>query len=97
VDGTTQRLWTSDLPLGVMPDEHWSRHTVMLDPGDMLVTFSDGVLDLYDGSLAAVDEVAALARASTSPQDLVDTIERLARSAAATDDVTILVLRRDQE
>jgi hypothetical protein len=96
-DGTTQRLWTSDFPLGVMPDEHWSRHTVMLDPGDMLVTFSDGVLDLYDGTLNAIDEVGALARASTSPQNLVDTVEKLAKSAAATDDVTILVLRRDPE
>jgi aspartate aminotransferase-like enzyme len=53
------------------------------------------VLDLYDGTLAAVDEVAAIARASGSARELVDAIASVARIKQNPDDVTIVALRRD--
>ncbi len=64
-------------------------------PGDMIVSFSDGVLDLYDGTLSAIDEIGRLAVASTSAKEIVDAVRDRAKGSANPDDVTILAVRRD--
>jgi len=94
-DGTAERLTSLDLPLGVIADADWARLEMVLERGETIVSFSDGVLDLYDGTLAAVDEVAAIARASGSARELVDAIASVARIKQNPDDVTIVALRRD--
>ncbi|OUE30545.1 Phosphoserine phosphatase RsbU [Clavibacter michiganensis] len=93
-DGTHERLESADLPVGV-PGGGWGAHELALGPGDLIVTFSDGVLDLFDGTLRAVDHVAELARASSSADELVERITGLAAEQANPDDVTVLVLRRE--
>ena len=94
-DGTSSRLESTDLPVGVPGAAGWSSHEVVLGPGDLIVTFSDGVLDLYDGTLRAVERVAELARASASADELVERIAALAGGQANADDVTVVVLRRE--
>jgi len=94
-DGTHERLESADLPVGVPGAAGWTTHELHLDPGDLIVTFSDGVLDLYDGTLGAVDRVAELARASASADELVERITGLASRQANPDDVTVLVVRRE--
>jgi sigma-B regulation protein RsbU (phosphoserine phosphatase) len=63
----------------------------------MIVSFSDGVLDLYDGTLAAIDEIARLARGARSAKDMVDAVRKRASRRANPDDVTILAVRRNRE
>jgi serine phosphatase RsbU (regulator of sigma subunit) len=75
-------------------ETHWREHRVTLSPGDTLVSVSDGVLDLYDGTLSALTEVEELVRRSTSAQQIVDSLLELAGSIAP-DDVTVVVVRRD--
>ncbi|MBM7024594.1 PP2C family protein-serine/threonine phosphatase [Clavibacter zhangzhiyongii] len=94
-DGTHERLESTDLPVGVPGGDGWAAHEVALGPGDLIVTFSDGVLDLYDGTLRAVDRVAELARTAASAEDLVGRITARAEGQANPDDVTVLVLRRE--
>jgi len=94
-DGTHERLESTDLPVGVPGAAGWRTHEILLGPGDLIVTFSDGVLDLYDGTLRAVEQVAELARASASADELVGRITALAGGQANPDDVTVVVLRRD--
>ncbi len=94
-DGTHERLESTDLPVGVPGAAGWSAHEIALGPGDLIVTFSDGVLDLYDGTLRAVDRVAELARASASADELVRRITALAGGQANPADVTVVVLRRE--
>ena len=94
-DGTWERLSSKNLPVGLLPDTRWESFEIQLHPGDMIVSFSDGVLDLYDGTLAAVDEIGKLAVAATSAKDLVDSVHRRAQGTANPDDVTILAVRRD--
>lgn len=60
----------------------------------MIVSFSDGVLDLYDGTLTAIDEIALLATAATSATDIVNAVQKLAAQTHNPDDVTILAVRR---
>ena len=92
-DGEVKRLATTSLPLGLGLDESWREHTVTLQPGDSLVSVSDGVLDLFDGTLASLDQVEKIARSASSAQEIVDSLLLLA-SDGAPDDVTVVALRR---
>lgn len=91
--GGATRLATTSLPLGLGLDESWREHTVTLQPGDSLVSVSDGVLDLFDGTLASLQEVERIARSSSSAQEIVDSLLLLA-SDGAPDDVTVVAVRR---
>ena len=52
------------------------------------------MLDLFDGTLTALDNVAEIARGCSSAQEIVDAIiTRVGQNAD--DDVTVLVLRRN--
>ena len=93
-NGRSDRLSSLDLPLGALSEGGWVHNRATLHPGDMLVSFSDGVLDLFDGSLATVDEVATIARECSSAQAMVDALEHIARRDGAPDDVTVIAIRR---
>ncbi|MDN3935660.1 SpoIIE family protein phosphatase [Arthrobacter sp. YD4] len=95
-EGTWERLASENMPVGLLPDTRWESFETRLEPGDMIVSFSDGVLDLYDGTLAAVDEIGKLAVSAGSAKDLVDSVHRLARGTSNPDDVTILAVGRDR-
>lgn len=93
VDGSSERLTSTSLPLGIDGDADWTAESVYLGFGDVLVSVSDGVLDLFDGTLAALAAVETIMRESNSAQGAVDQLMSMA-SQAATDDVTVLVLGR---
>jgi serine phosphatase RsbU (regulator of sigma subunit) len=95
--GEAERPLTPGLPLGALAGEQWEEHVIRLDPGDTLLVFSDGLLDLYDGSLEALDDFVAMARAVEGVQDIVDHISALARRSTPPDDVTLVAIRRDAE
>ena len=92
-DGRTKRLTTTSLPVGASASETWREHRVTLEPGDRLISVSDGVLDLFDGTLASLDEVEQIVRRSDSSQQVVDSLLDLA-GRSAPDDVTLLVIGR---
>ena len=94
-DGTHQRMDSPDLPVGILPDPAWTRQRIELAPGDTLVCFSDGVLDLYDGTLAAIAEIATITHASTSAHAVAEAVAAIARQQQNDDDVTIMALRRE--
>lgn len=94
-DGSFVRLEGSGYPLGLSIGNDITPRSEQLDPGDMLISFSDGVLDMIDGSLDAVNVVVELARSTRSPQSLVDGVASLARGVTTPDDVTVVVVRRE--
>ncbi|MET1064782.1 MAG: SpoIIE family protein phosphatase [Arthrobacter sp.] len=96
-DGTWERLASRELPVGLLAEATWNSFEVHLNPGDMIVSFSDGVLDLYDGTLAAIGEVALLAAAAGSAKAAVDAVRRRAAGTANPDDVTVLAVRRNAQ
>jgi serine phosphatase RsbU (regulator of sigma subunit) len=83
------------LPIGVGIDESWTTHETRLDVGDVLVSFSDGVLDLFGGELDTVFHVAAIAREDPRPAAIVSTLIAFARSVDHDDDVTVIALARE--
>lgn len=93
-DGSTRRLASHGLPVGVDPTCTWSSDSLVLEPGQMLVCCSDGLLELMEEDDVEV-AVGALVGTGSSPRDLVTTVERRAGSSALADDVTVLAIRRD--
>lgn len=91
-----ERLEATGLPIGIVAAGEWTRGSATLEPGDRLVSFTDGVLDLFDGTLASLDEVAAIVRDASSPHAAVARFAELAASARsrASDDVTVVVVCR---
>jgi len=96
-DGGAERLSTPDLPIGLGLGLHdtWETRTTALRPGDLVVCFSDGVLDLFGGGLDSVEHVAALARLDPRPAAVVDALADLAHERGHDDDVTVVALRRE--
>ncbi|MHA7272924.1 PP2C family protein-serine/threonine phosphatase [Arthrobacter sp. TMT4-20] len=96
-DDSWERLSSKELPVGLLPDSTWNSFEIWLAPGDMIVSLSDGVLDLYDGTLAAIDEIAQLALTATSAKDIVEMVQKLALTTNNPDDVAVLAVRRTVE
>ncbi|BDZ44829.1 PP2C family protein-serine/threonine phosphatase [Naasia aerilata] len=94
-DGSTEIMPSLNLPLGVLPDQAWGTGTYRLAVGDLVLVFSDGVLDLFDGTLDSLHRAARMAvdRASTA-QAAVDNVTRLASRGRLADDVTVVAIRR---
>jgi FixJ family two-component response regulator len=99
-DGAVTRLSDVSLPFGLALEPSiqtgWPMHSITLAPDDTLVSASDGILDLYDGTLASLDRVADIARAASDAQALVDELLALAGDGAP-DDVTVVALRREPQ
>jgi hypothetical protein len=85
-----------DLPLGVFPQQEYRETRVTLGPGDIFLTFSDGVLDLHPDVEQNFED---LTRLLAGAADAGEVIERLsttpdAEGPVAGDDVTVVALRR---
>ncbi|MBM9474924.1 SpoIIE family protein phosphatase [Nakamurella flavida] len=93
-DGTTEHLATHALPLGIGDRPSWTSWTRRLAPGDSLVVFTEGLLGLYDGTLASLGHVETLVRGADRAHDVLDRVRALARRRGSAADVTVLVLRR---
>ncbi len=95
-DGTRERISSVNLPLGLGLENEWAVRTFELGPGDRLLVFSDGVLELFDGSLDSLLLAAdiALAPGLTTMDEAVDRIREIADAGAHDDDVTVVALER---
>lgn len=93
-DGHVDRLRSGDMPLGLGIREEWATTDGTLEPGDLLVSFSDGVLDLYDDLDDTIESVAAIARAGRDPHAVVLALSARADEVPHDDDVTVIAIRR---
>jgi two-component system response regulator len=81
-------------PIGIFPDTQFLIGKVTLNPGDTLVVFSDGLLDLRP-DLATKDVLLPFdARRASTAQEMVDILAHGARDKELFDDVTVLALKR---
>lgn len=93
--GGVERLEPTGPPLGLSFGEVRQGASTTLGHGDLLVSFSDGVLDLFDGTLASIDRTRELLDGATGAQDAVDRLLTAARRHPdRPDDVTVVALAR---
>ncbi|MEV3903321.1 SpoIIE family protein phosphatase [Mycobacterium sp. NPDC050551] len=90
-----ERVASSDLPMGL--ESGWHEKRGALNPGDAILLVSDGVMDMWGGSLEQLtDAVSRCAQeCGARPQALVDALCAGANVELDRDDVTAVVLRRE--
>ncbi len=84
-------------PLGVGSGSHPAETTVAVGPGDLLVLYSDGMVERRNESMEiGFARLARLCTGSVDPADLCVRLIADCRDPAGEDDATVLVLRRDR-
>jgi len=100
---TAQPLNRTGMALGVTDTEGWEQATAQLDPGDVLVLYSDGVTDAenVEGASFGYDrlKITAGARLGCTAGEMLDAlktaIQEFAGEALQSDDITLMVVTRD--
>jgi serine phosphatase RsbU (regulator of sigma subunit) len=103
-DGSLERLHSTGLPAGFDLDAHYEQQEVRLEPGDLLAVFTDGISEATtDGDIFYGEERAEklFRRMHLDPlpsirEALFAEIHEYLQGQAASDDITLLLLRRCQ-
>ncbi|MBE7437854.1 MAG: serine/threonine-protein phosphatase [Spirochaetales bacterium] len=97
-DQSIEQLESEDLMIGMFSDQNYREMTVKLDPGDHLLFYTDGIIELRSprGEEFSADRLCALFR-SYPGDDFLKQLERDALRFAASrpidDDITLLRIR----
>ena len=93
-DGPPRTLRSHGLPLGLQHEGlPRSTTTLVLEPGDALVVATDGALDLGDGTIDTLLDLARTLGRARHLEAFLETV-RLRAAERAEDDVTVVVLVR---
>jgi len=88
------------IPLGIMLNEEFSNRVVQLSPGDMILLYTDGIIEAKNKqkemfSLARLEKIVA--DPGASPQELiekiVDNVKNFTKRMRQHDDITLLALK----
>jgi serine phosphatase RsbU (regulator of sigma subunit) len=98
-------LGKTGFPIGIDEDSTWTRETVQIHPGDILVLYTDGVPDAQnlDGkffkekSLVEVVKENLGQSAEEIQKNILDAVYDFVGDAPPFDDITLMVLVRDNE
>ncbi len=98
--GDVIQLDARGMPLGLMPGSAYDEHETIIEPGDVVLLYSDGITEQHDvaGEMFGIERTAGVVRAATSGEDLIDrSMDAYAAFAAGVeqeDDITLLALQR---
>ena len=91
--GSTEPLEGRNLPLGVAPDSELQESTVTLQEGDMLVLYTDGLVEAKDGTMVDVRTLIKNGAGFKNAETVVESlIEATRRYRSGDDDASILAL-----
>jgi len=101
-DGAATLLRTHGMALGIMPGSEAPEQTISLDPGDILILYTDGVIEAADNKqemfgrerLIEVVQEHRHQPASQLVETINDAIAAFAGDAPQFDDLTVLVAKR---
>ncbi|MCK5314061.1 MAG: PP2C family protein-serine/threonine phosphatase, partial [Anaerolineales bacterium] len=102
-EASTDLLTRTGIPLGVNEDATWESREVHIHPGDLLLLYSDGVIEAQnvDKELFGEGRVLDIIRAYLSRQArdveeaLLSGVRDFAGDAPQFDDITLMVIKRD--
>src|SRR5947207_9387614 len=103
--GTVEQLASGGLPLGIKPDAEYREGRTQLQPGDVLVIYSDGVTEAVSptgeefGATRLYEVVARNVNASASGiRDRIESaLTKFAQGTRAGDDITLVIAKRQAE
>jgi serine phosphatase RsbU (regulator of sigma subunit) len=100
-----EELRTGDMAMGVLPDPGYHEKTTHLDPGDILVLYTDGVVEASNAAeeqfgrrrLAHVTQEYRTAEAGELAAQIDAAVALFVGDAPRADDLTLVVLKRGAE
>lgn len=101
-DGRLKKLTLTGIPLGIFEEQDWTSEAVNIDPGELLVLYTDGVPDAQNPSGSFFGEERLLAalqrRLGESAQQIqsgvLEDINEFIEGAEQFDDIALVVLQR---
>jgi len=102
-DETIERLSSTGVPLGMLPEVPFAAREVELGPGDLVVIYTDGIVEAFDPDdeefgIERLEDVCRTKRA-TGLSEISTTIDRalekFVRGVPYPDDRTLVMLRRE--
>jgi PAS domain S-box-containing protein len=92
-NGELVRLVERSLPLGVRSEERFKEGQVELGPGDVLLAYTDGLVEMHERTIG-LEEVAGWLEGAEGVEEMVERLVGTVVRGEQADDVTLLVLRR---
>ena len=106
-DGHIDRLGTGGLLIGFLTDQEYQQQSITLEPGDVLVLFTDGITEAVDSTLDTMAghlfdedrliEVIKANRTGTAREiqsAILAAISEFTGSSPQSDDITLVVIKR---
>lgn len=93
-DGSWRQLTDRYLPLGLPTDDHWTSAPERLEIGEVLITISDGVMDVFGTREKAIEHAFRTLHHYPDAAAMAKAITKYAIEHGSTDDVTAVVVRR---
>jgi len=101
--GTVEQLAPGGLPLGILPDGEYREGRTLLQPGDVLVAYSDGVTETQNpkgeefgaARLQSVVQQNTDRTASAIRDKIEAALSAFAQGTPAVDDITLLIVKRE--
>ncbi len=103
--GTVEHLASGGLPLGIKPDAVFREGRTQLQPGDVLVIYSDGVSEAQNptgeefGAMRLYEVISRnLERSAAGIRDRIESaLTQFAQGTPAVDDITLVIVKRQAE
>jgi sigma-B regulation protein RsbU (phosphoserine phosphatase) len=103
--GEVERLDTGGLPIGMMQGVGYQEASVVFEPGDVLVIYSDGITESINERDEEFDEERLtdvvknnLGRSASGIRDRIDeALSRFVGTTAPVDDMTLMIIKRTDE
>jgi serine phosphatase RsbU (regulator of sigma subunit) len=101
--GTIHALTPTGMPIGIDEDATWTEASIQIEPGDILILYTDGIPDAQnpDGDQFNERRIIDIVheRLDSSAQEiqaaLLNAVQQFSDGAAQFDDITLLVIKRD--
>lgn len=103
-DLSVQALATTGMPVGIEADAVWRQDTVQIEPGDTLLLYTDGIPDALnsEGEFFREVQLVEVVRenqglpAQEIQSCILDAVQEFANGVPQFDDITLLVLLRNE-
>jgi sigma-B regulation protein RsbU (phosphoserine phosphatase) len=100
--GEIQRLKSIGIPLGFLERFEFSEHSISLQPGDLLVVFSDGISEAMnsfteefgEGHIQEIIMAERNKSASTIVKSIVNSVNEYVAGCEQSDDITLICIKR---
>lgn len=104
-DHGIKTLNNTGMPLGIDEENDWSQDEILISPGEILLLYTDGVMDAQNNAGEFIDRKTILSTIQQNigktvqdiQQGILDKVHHFVGDAARFDDLTLVILGRDIE